>query len=269
MELASARRELDNLRAGFDERAKTRGFLERRLATIAELEPNLAIRLGELDEKATAARAARATTGARLRVNSRPTTVAPVRLRSTPCARIIAGRSVIFRESEKRSEHLKDELTELMREAAVVRGRLGDLSGERADLEQQLHVLAAAAPELADAVTQAEGELRSAETRLAQAREEVVRRESRSESAESEVSIRAALEHHAQRVAAAREAYRGAIARAPRIMPNGAGERLRGVLQSLNGDRPATDPAMLLDVVKARRHWNLLCARYWASSSTP
>jgi chromosome segregation protein len=101
-------------------------------------------------------------------------------------------------------------------------------------------------------VTQAEGELRSAETRLAQAREEVVRREtSQRESAESEVSIRAALEHHAQRVAAAREAYRGAIARAQRIMPNGAGERLRGVLQSLNGDRPANDPAMLLDVVKA------------------
>jgi chromosome segregation protein len=251
-ELAGARRELDNLRAGFDERAKTRGFLERRLATIAELEPNLAIRLGELDEKATAARAARGATGARLarELNADDGRASEAALNALREEHRGAERT--FREFEKRSEHLKDELTELMREAAVVRGRLGDLSGERADLEEQLRVLAAAAPELVDAVTQAEGELRSAETKLGQVREEVVRREtSQRESAESEVSIRATLEHHTQRVAAAREAYKGAIARAQRIMPNGAGERLRGVLQSLNGDRPATDPAMLLDVVKA------------------
>src|SRR5262249_49291049 len=66
-----------------------------------------------------------------------------------------------------------------------------------------------------------------------------------------EVATRAALEHHAQRVATARETYAGAIVRAQRIMPNGAGERLRNVLASLNGDRPKADPAMLLDVVKA------------------
>jgi len=34
-------------------------------------------------------------------------------------------------------------------------------------------------------------------------------------------------------------------------MPNGAGDKLRTVLESLNGDRPQADPALLLEVVKA------------------
>ena len=41
-----------------------------------------------------------------------------------------------------------------------------------------------------------------------------------------------------------------ATARTQRIMPNGAGDRLRTVLESLNGDRPLSDPALLLEVVK-------------------
>src|SRR5262249_15162015 len=36
-----------------------------------------------------------------------------------------------------------------------------------------------------------------------------------------------------------------------RIVPNGASEKLRLVLNSLNGDGPPNTPAMLLDVVKA------------------
>ena len=34
-------------------------------------------------------------------------------------------------------------------------------------------------------------------------------------------------------------------------MPQGAGDKLRTVLESLNGDRPPADPALLLEVVKA------------------
>ena len=251
-ELAGIGRELDNLRAGFEQRVRTRTFLERRLSAIGELEPSLAVRLGELDEKVTAARAARAATGAKLarELNDDDGSASEAALASLREDHRAAERALS--ECEKRAEHVKDELAELMREAAVVRGRLGDLAGERADLQEQLGTLAASAADLAEVHTGAEAELHAIEAGLARARDEAARSEAlQHESAEGEVATRSALEHQAQRVAAAREAHTAAMARAQRIMPNGAGERLRAVLESLNGDRPSADPAMLLDVVKA------------------
>jgi len=251
-ELSAAGRELDNLRAGFEERTRTRTFLDRRLAALGEIEPGLALRLGELDERATSARAARAATGARLSRELIDDDGSTSEAALTALREDHRAAERAFSECEKRAEHLKDELAELMREAAVVRGRLGDLAGERADLEQQLGALTSATPELAGLLTRVQGELDSAEAALASARDGAAACETaQRETAESEVATRAALEHHAQTVTVAREAYTSATARAQRIMPNGAGERLRTVLESLNGDRPAVEPAMLLDVLKA------------------
>ena len=56
-ELGGAQRELENLHSGADERARTRGFLQRRLDATAQLEVDLRARLVELESKATLARA--------------------------------------------------------------------------------------------------------------------------------------------------------------------------------------------------------------------
>lgn len=64
--LANAERELGNLRTAFEERARTRGFLERRLANLNEMAPNLASRLLELETQITSTRAGRAFAGAKL-----------------------------------------------------------------------------------------------------------------------------------------------------------------------------------------------------------
>jgi chromosome segregation protein len=250
-ELAAAGRDLENLRAAFEERGRTRGFLERRLGAIAELEPSLELRLSELDVKATAARAARAHASARLARalnwddGTSEAALAVLRENHEKAERAL-------RECEKYSENRKDELAELMREAAVTRGRLGDLAGERAELEQRLDDLSKSRPELIAVVSQSREQVGIVEAALTEARDEVARRETiQRETSEHELDLRTILANHEARVTAAGEALTTAKARAQQIVPNGAGEKLRNVLESLNGDRPAADPAMLLDVVKA------------------
>ncbi len=251
-ELAASRRERENLRAAFNERARTREFLARRLEAIALLEPDLERRLAELDLRATQARAARAEAGARLarELNGRDDDLGESALAAMRTEH--QGAERLRRESERQIEECKDELSEVVREAAVTRGRLGDLSGERAELERKLALAAAELPALRAALAAARADLAQTEMALQAARDEATRREEVGRAAaEAEVAARAALDHQAGRLAAAAEELTAATARAQRIMPNGAGERLRGVLESLNGDRPAADPAMLLEVVKA------------------
>ncbi|MGH7933934.1 MAG: hypothetical protein ACREQN_12325, partial [Candidatus Binataceae bacterium] len=250
-ELAAAGRELETLRMALAERARTRTFLERRLAAIAELEPGHQTRLTELGERATAARAERATAGARLaRAINADDGVSEAALSALRDQHREAERAL--RECEKRAENLKDELSELVREAAVLRGRLGDLAGERADLSEKLRAADGEIPALGTAATRAQTELAAGEAALLAARDELRGLEdARREAGEREIEARSAADYHGSTVTAAREALALAAARAERILPNGAGERLRSVLESFNGDRPAADPAMLLEVIKA------------------
>lgn len=251
-ELAASRRELENLRAAFSERARAREFLARRLEAAERLQPELEQRLNELAERATLARAARAQAGARLarELNDGDDRRGESALIALRAAHQAADK--LRRESERRIEELKDELSEVVREAAVTRGRLADLSGERAELERKLDAAAAELPSLRDALAAAQNDLAEADAALAVNRAEAAECEAAcAAAAEAEAAARAALDHQAGRMAAAEDELAAALARAQRIMPNGAGERLRGVLESLNGDRPPTDPAMLLDVVKA------------------
>src|SRR5208283_3277091 len=62
------------------------------------------------------------------------------------------------RLSERRTEQLKDELSDLIREAAVIRGRLADWSGERADLQVRLGTLAGELPKITEALECAQSE---------------------------------------------------------------------------------------------------------------
>jgi chromosome segregation protein len=250
-ELAASGRELDNLRAAFEERARTRAFLERRLDAIAELEPGLGQRLADLELRAIAGRAARAEAGARLsRETNADNGAGEDALAALSAEHQAAERAL--RDDERRTEELKDDLAEMVREAAVIRGRLADLSGERADLESKLAAGAAEMPQVSTALGHAQAELGAAETALNDARDDAARLETvRRDTADREIETRSAVEHQAARLSAARAELATATARAQRIMPNGAGDRLRAVLESLNGDRPLADPALLLDVVKA------------------
>ena len=250
-ELAASGRELDNLRAAFEERARTRGFLERRLGAIAELEPDLTRRLADLEMRAIAGRAARAEAGARrARQASADDGANEAALAALRAEHQAAERAL--RDDERLTEELKDDLSELVREAAVIRGRLADLSGERADLESMLAAAAAEMPELGTALERAQEDLAVAEAALNTARDDAARLETiRRDTADREIEARSAVEHQVSRLGHARSELTSAMARAQRIMPNGARDKLRAVLESLNGDRPPSDPALLLEVMKA------------------
>ncbi len=249
--LTTAARELTNLTVASEERARTRTFLTRRMHGLEELAPNLERRMSELEMQATAARAARASAGAQYaRLCNFSDAGGEARLRTIREQHRALEQTV--RSNERQLERLKDELADLMRDAAVTRGRLGDLAGERAENEERLARFQREAPELVASAAAARETVQTLASELSVAREEVSRCElTQNESAEREFQLRTAIEQSARRLESTRDARTRAAVRAQPITPGGAGQRLRGVLDHLNGDRPTQPPAMLLDVVKA------------------
>src|ERR1700687_223544 len=248
-ELGGAQRELENLHSGATERAHTREFLERRLAAISQLEPNLRARLSELETKATTARANRAESGATLaRETASGGGDADAVLKEVSARHDDAQPQL--QETERRAADSKDELSDLVREAAVIRGRLSDLARERAESEERLGAVTDA-PVLADALQTATELMRAAEAELEACRTTMSESESaRRAAAEHEIEARTALEHLTARI----NSLRGVLARTEltaKHSSTGAAPRLRTVLESLNGDRPAIDPAILNQVVHA------------------
>ncbi len=253
-ELGGSQRELENLRAGAQERARTREFLERRLAAIDTLEPGLRTRLSELEAKATAARGNRAAAGARLaRELAEGGGDGDGALKEITARNEAAHKEL--KAAERRAEEFKDDLSDLVREAAVIRGRLADLTGERADLEERLGATDAESPTLAQNVELASDLMRSAEQELESCRSAANEFDvARAEAAEREIEARGALEHLGARIKALQTGLNARTEPASSHQSNAAnaaGIRLRGVLESLNGDRPATDPAILNQVMRA------------------
>jgi chromosome segregation protein len=250
-ELGGAQRELENLHSGATERARTREFMERRLAAISDLEPNLRARLVELESKATIARANRAEAGAALaRELAAGGGDADAQLK------VISARhddaQQVLKNFERRTEESKDELSDLIREAAVIRGRLGDLAGERAELEERLGATTTSTPALADALQSATESMRAAEQELESCRSAATESEAaRRTAAEHEIEARTALEHLTARVNSLRGVLGARAELGANHSPTGAAPRLRAVLESLNGDRPATDPPILNQVMHA------------------
>ena len=246
----AASRELDNLKAGRGERARSRAFIERRLASIDELEPDLIARAGELVVKATVARAARAELGARLARETNADSGSDLELQELRRRHDDSTR--VIEEVEQFAEQLRDQLSEALREAAVIRGRLADLAGERAELEQRLAQARTAYPELEASLDKAQTEMASAQAELEASRAQVdVCDAQRAAAAEGEHQARAVVDRHEAQNQVARQALASAIKHAAPLSPNGAGERLRVVLESLNGDSPATPPPFLFDIIKA------------------
>jgi chromosome segregation protein len=248
--LAQVSQELENLRISAAERTRTRGFLQRRLATIDEIEPNLAAKGDELKTRATAARAARAEQAARLARETNPEDGSEAALAELKAKHDAAAVSLDI--VERRVEQIKDEISDLMGEASALRSRLGDHAGERAELEGRIAVIQTRAPELDAAIALARAGAERAETELVAHRQHVIAYETElASSSEREMEARTALEHQRTRLAAARDALTGAVARTERLALGSAGQRLQSILESLNGDGPSHPPSFLLDIIKA------------------
>src|SRR5271155_5893215 len=250
-ELGGAQRELENLHRGANERARTRGFLQRRLDATAQLEIELSGRLAELEAKATLARANRAEAGAILaRENAAGGGGADAALKEISLKHEAAN--LELKNAERRGEECKDDLSDIVREAAVIRGRLGDLAGERADLEKRLEATTLEAPALSAALETAREAMRTAEADLEASRAMASELDgARRQAAEREIEARTALDHLTARV----NSLRGVLVARGELQPNhtsnGVDLRLRTILDSLNGDRPAVDPSILKHVMRA------------------
>jgi len=253
-ELSGAERELENLHAGAAQRERTREFLTRKLHDLDASEPGIVTRLAELESRATLARAARAEAAARL---ARETASGESKSEAALAELTLRLRAAEkdLKETERNAENLKDDLSEIVREAAVVRGRLGDLSGERADLQDKLAAFDtgnSGALRLQALVSNAHALLSAAEQRLEACRNElsaleIVEREAK----EREIEARAAVEHLAQRITALRAALATRTEAQSNHRSSEMGQRLTTVLESMNGDGPATPPAWLRDVLRA------------------
>lgn len=248
--LGAATHELDGIRATAADRARSRDFLIRRRDAIDQDEPRLVAQLSALDEQSRESRAARAAAGAYLAREGGPGLEDEFALNDLRQRHNVARTSL--RDSEKNAERLKDSLSELVREAAVIRGRLADLSGERAEIEQRLAVAPADSDSPASVLADASVALEAARSALDEARAMLAEIErSRSEGAERELDARTSFERAAANLKATRDVLARAERRAAARAQTPVAVRLRAVLESLNGDRPATDPSALLDVIKA------------------
>ncbi len=250
-ELGGAQRELENLHTGASERVRTRGFLQRRLDATAQLEVELGARLVELESNATLARANRAEAGATLaREIAAGGGDADAALKEISLKHEAATREL--KDADRRGEECKDDLSDIVREAAVIRGRLGDLAGERADLEKRLEATTLEAPALVAALDAAREAMHTAEADLEASRAIASELDgARRQAAEREIEARTALDHLTARV----NSLRGVLVARGELQPshtsNGVDLRLRTILESLNGDRPAVDPSILKHVMRA------------------
>jgi chromosome segregation protein len=253
-ELAAAERELENLVAGAAQRERTQVFLTRKLHDLSESEPAIIAKLEELESRATSARAARAEAGARhARASTAEESDHEAALADLTAQLRAAEKDL--KETDAKAENLKDDLADVVREAAVVRGRLGDLAGERAELEEKLaafntgnggvlklHVLTSNAHAL----------LGAAEQRLERCQGELSALEANERrGAEAEIEARAAFEHLAQRVASLRSPLAARNQSLSTEPTSEKSQRLTAVLESMNGERPMTPHAWLHDVLNA------------------
>jgi chromosome segregation protein len=250
-DLAGAQRELESLHAGAAERERTREFLTRRLYAIAELEPTLQGRLADLGTRATLSRAARAEAAARhareIALGEAPAEAALAELTTE-----LEAAQYALKQSERGAENLRDELSDLVSEASVIRGRLGDLTGERAELAERLDAWAAEEPAVAAEAAMARELLAVAGRELEACRAELASAEAgEREARDIEIEARAAAERTTHEIASLRSTL------ASHAESDRAGEgreaavRLNVVLESMNGDRPATTPMWLRDVLRA------------------
>ncbi len=248
--LGAQSRELENLRTSAAERAHTRSFIERQLGTIDRQEPELAARAGELEAKAITSRANHAELAARL---ARETNAEDGAEKALAALRErFQAAAALVEQTQAQVEQLKDRISDLMSEASVMRARLGDYAGERAELDQRLRDAQAAEPEMALGIDRAQGEIAQAVAEAETRRDGLSLAERwLAQLSEAETQVRGELQHSALRLEAAREAYEGARQRAERLSLSGPAERLRSVLESFNGDGPAAPPPFFLDLVRA------------------
>ncbi len=250
--LAAALSELENIRAAAAQRSQTRQFIERRLPALEKLEPNLEQRIADTRERSTAARAARAELGSRL---ARETNAGAGSERELAELRRHYEAAVSdLQRDEKRGEELKDHISDLMRESAVIQGRLGDLAGEREEIGQRLQSEGAEEAETDGRIVAARDAVAAAQAAFDAARSGIAEQETaQSAASEVELEARGLVEQANAVLKGARDALQAALNRVERLRRSAAGERLRVVMESLNGDRPDRSPRFLQEVITAPR----------------
>jgi chromosome segregation protein len=251
-QLNAAGRELESLRTAGVQRADTRRFIERRLTAAIELEPQLLQRIQDAESKVTTARAARAELGARLARESNAGGDGDDALGSLRAEyQAMAGE---LARQEAAAERMRDQLTECLREAAMVRGRAGDLTRERDRLQAGLEADNGLAEQTAARARTAAEALKGMQAEVEARRVAITEQEAAQGAAnEAELEARAARDRAASGVKAAQDTLKAAVSRIERLKRSAAGERLRVVLESLNGDRPAQTPRFLQEVIRAPR----------------
>ena len=249
-QLVANAKESESLSAAAAERERVRQFLARRRTELEELAPQIAARRSALAAKAAASRQACAELERELALAPMPDDRGEAEL----CAvegEFAAARADLERH-EVLVEQLRDELSEALREAAAARAQISQLAREREEAANRAweaeRVLAAACAVLQGAHAELERTRAAIERLRAQAEQSEA---DFAAANERELAARETLERHETVLVGAREALDAALRRARRLELDTAEERLRAVLDSLDGDRPASTPRFLADVIRA------------------
>ena len=254
LDLTQTRRELETIHAGSQQRARTRDFLARRLQAIDESEPDAIARLKELEIKAVAARGSRAGAGASLALENNSGDGGEAQLEALRHRHTDLQSQL--KHVERRAEEMKDELLRDHRRGCS-QSRTSVISRASARrLDERVARAEAESPALADTVSISKEAVASAEAALASARAEIESMEEGHRVAvDHEMEARAAIEHTGAKIAALKEGLEAARLQMAAVEAARMAARemspLRTVLESLNGDRPATDPEILANVMRA------------------
>jgi chromosome segregation protein len=249
-ELAANAKESESLSHAVAERERMRQFLARRRAELEEMAPRVAARKSALAEKAAVSRQACAQLERELALAPAPDERGEAEL-SAAEAEFGCARAELERQ-ESLTEQLRDELSEALREAAAVRSQIAELSRERQEVAQRAWEAERGLAVACAALQDAQAEVERTQAAIDQLRAEADQSEAEFVAAgERELAAQEALERHELTLAGAREALDAALRRARRLELDTAEERLRAVLDSLDGDRPASKPRFLADVIRA------------------
>jgi chromosome segregation protein len=249
-QLVANTKEGETLSAAAAERERARQFLARRRAEIDERIPQITARLGELAEKGAAARQTCSELERELACAPLPDDQGESAL-SAAQAEFASARAELERH-EAQTEQLRDELAEALREVTAARAQIAQMERERGELLQRAaqadRVLSAACA----ALQKAQSELSAVTTEIERLQEQAAQSEADFAAAtERELAARDTVERQETALAGAREAVDAALRRARRLELDAAEERLRVVLDSMDGERPASTPRFLADVIRA------------------
>jgi chromosome segregation protein len=264
--LSTVSRELDKVRARIAERTRSREILSRRLEEIARLTPELTGFIAQLERRLEATRAERAARQAELAVAEAAGAAAP----DQELAELRQSESGLRAELERlgeQEEEAKDELAELMRQAATSRGHLAGADNERLALERECAALAEEVTALGREIEHGTSALATLNVELEKQREELTHLEQSHRAAQAaELSARASLSQAQARMDALQERILTPVAASePSSQPHHR-RRLEAVLQLLQQRAIAVAPAFIDEMFELPAPLKPALKRLWGDN---